>query len=231
MPAEPPEALSPDRCDRLRVSPLQNPKERKWGVEGLPSIVQAVAFVPECDVRAPAIASPRARAQRIHDASPLSPPPHTPPPPLPQVVASAGNDQLVRLWDGMTGESRATLEGHGGWVRCLAALPRSRLASGADDGGVRLWDAGKGELLAVLEQAHGGSNMFGLCGLPDGRLATAGGDKALRLWQPKEGTHEMENVAEYVGHASAVYAVAAMEVPRLDGKGTHTVLVSGGHDR
>lgn len=147
------------------------------------------------------------------------------------MVASAGNDNKVRLWDGVSGASRAELEGHTGWVRCLAPLPRSRLASGADDGGVRLWDAASGAQLAVLEQAHGGSNMFGLCGLPNGQLATAGGDKTLRLWQAKEGTHDMENVAEYVGHASAVYAVAAAKVPRIDGKGTHIVLVSGGHDR
>lgn len=147
------------------------------------------------------------------------------------MAASAGNDHHVRLWDGATGESRATLEGHGGWVRCLAALPGSRLASGADDGSVRLWDATNGALLAALDQAHGGSNLFGLCGLPDGRLASAGGDKVLRLWQPKEDSHEMENVGEFLGHVSAVYAVAAAEMPLADGSGTHSVLVSGGHDR
>lgn len=147
------------------------------------------------------------------------------------MVASAGNDHIVRLWAGATGESRATLEGHSSWIRCLAAMPGSRLASGSDDGSVRVWDAAKGALLFVLEQAHGGSNMFGLCALPDGRLATAGGDKCLRLWKPAEGDAPgLEAVAEYPGHASAVYAVAIAEMPRADGAGTQTILVSGGHD-
>ena len=58
----------------------------------------------------------------------------------------------MRLWDGATGVSIATLEGHSGYVTPLSLSPDgSRLASGSDDETVRLWDGSTGVSIATLE--------------------------------------------------------------------------------
>ena len=56
-------------------------------------------------------------------------------------LASASDDQTVRVWDPATGTVRHTLTGHTGVVTALAVAPDgSWLASAGDDGQVRVWD-------------------------------------------------------------------------------------------
>lgn len=54
-------------------------------------------------------------------------------------LASASQDETVRLWDTTTGRLLQTLEGHTGWVTSVAFSPRDdRLASASQDGTVQL---------------------------------------------------------------------------------------------
>ncbi|MBB4268246.1 pentapeptide repeat-containing protein, partial [Roseospira visakhapatnamensis] len=63
-----------------------------------------------------------------------------------RVLASAGDDGTLRLWDAETGEPRAVLKGHENRVLACAWSPDGRvLASAGDDGTLRLWDAETGE--------------------------------------------------------------------------------------
>jgi WD40 repeat protein len=58
-----------------------------------------------------------------------------------QLLASASDDQSVRLWDTSSGQPIATLEGHTDWVRAVTFSPDGQLlASAGDDRSVRLWD-------------------------------------------------------------------------------------------
>ncbi|EJT79995.1 hypothetical protein GGTG_00002 [Gaeumannomyces tritici R3-111a-1] len=62
-----------------------------------------------------------------------------------QRLASASDDETVKLWDATTGACLQTLKGHSGWVRSVAFSPDGqRLASASDDETVKLWDAATG---------------------------------------------------------------------------------------
>jgi WD40 repeat protein len=69
-----------------------------------------------------------------------------------QLLASASDDETVRLWNPTSGEGLWTLEGHTGWVNAVAFSQDGQLlASASGDGTVRLWNSASGEELRKLE--------------------------------------------------------------------------------
>jgi DNA-binding beta-propeller fold protein YncE len=68
-----------------------------------------------------------------------------------QLVASASDDNTVRLWEAATGTYRSTLEGHSSWVTAVAFSPDGQLvASASRDNTVRLWEAATGTHRSTL---------------------------------------------------------------------------------
>jgi WD40 repeat protein len=141
--------------------------------------------------------------------------------PLPDgrvLLASGGDDAMVRLWDPVTGTPASSpLEGHTGPVYAVAAVPmpdgRVLLASGGRDGTVRLWDPATGTPAGNPLEGHT-SSVFSVAAvpLPDGRvlLASGGHDGTVRLWDPVTRTPASSPVE---GHTGAVFAVAAVPMP------------------
>ncbi|MGB0386827.1 MAG: AAA-like domain-containing protein [Ardenticatenaceae bacterium] len=135
-----------------------------------------------------------------------------------QTVASASDDNRVRLWS-RDGTLLTTFQGHTSDVWSVAFSPDGKtLASASSDQTVRLWST-EGTPLQTLEGHTSGvrSVAFG----PDGSLvASASSDQTVRLWST-DGT--LKKTLE--GHTSDVWSVAFSPDGSLvaSGSNDHTV--------
>ncbi|WP_434099636.1 nSTAND1 domain-containing NTPase [Streptomyces minutiscleroticus] len=145
------------------------------------------------------------------------------------LLATAGYDRTVRLWD-VSDPTRprrlgGPLTGHTSWVSTALFSPDGRtLVSAGDDGTIRLWDVrdpGHPRRLGSPLNGHGGT-IYLLAFSPDGRtLASASDDGAVRLWDVAERSRPTA-LATLTGHTAAVRAVAFSP----DGR----TLATGGND-
>jgi WD40 repeat protein len=121
-----------------------------------------------------------------------------------KLLASSGNDNLVRLWDPQTGREVRRLEGHTGWVNTVTFAPDGKtLASGSADGTVRLWDTATGKELRLFGNRQPNLGIRGMVRVavfsPDGKLlASEGTDRILHVWEVENG----KEVRRLPGHAS-----------------------------
>jgi WD40 repeat protein len=121
-----------------------------------------------------------------------------------QLVASASDDNTVRLWDVLAGTCRGTLEGHSNTITAVTFSPDGQLvASASYDKTVRLWEASTGTCRSTLE-GHS-SFIETVVFSPDGQLvASASTDNTVRLWNVPVRTCR----STLEGHSSGVRAVA-----------------------
>ena len=142
-----------------------------------------------------------------------------------RMIASAGSDSVVRLWDTVTGEQKAIFTGHERSALQIAFSPDGQtLASGGGywDPTVRLWDIRSGRQKAIFTGHQ--SAITALAFSPDGQtLASASNpneDKTIRLWDPVSKRQK----AILTAHNAPVYTLAFSPDSRI--------LISGeGYDR
>jgi len=113
-----------------------------------------------------------------------------------RLIAGAGQDDRIYLWEVATGQLRQTFQGHTKSVHCLAFHPDGALlASGSTDSTVRLWQLT--QPLGAQEQTLGqiepeppvaviqapAPYVYAIAFSPDGRsLVTACSELSLRFW-------------------------------------------------
>jgi WD40 repeat protein/serine/threonine protein kinase len=104
-----------------------------------------------------------------------------------KLLATAGQDHTVRLWDPATGWARAVLRGHSRDVNWAAFSPDGgTLATAGDDGAVKLWDLSTGrERKQILQAAV---PVIGVAFSPDGKVLASGlSDGTVRWWDLPSG--------------------------------------------
>ena len=161
-----------------------------------------------------------------------------------KMLASAGRDETVRLWNPKTSQHLVTLSGHGGLVTGVAFSPDSKhLVSGSGDATVRLWSAETRKQIWSadtpqtrmqtpnvrvfgFESAPGPFDTLAfqwvltVASSPDGKILASSGssDGTIQLWDVASSNH----IRTLKGHTETVRTLAFSP----DGK----VLVSGSSD-
>jgi WD40 repeat protein len=125
-----------------------------------------------------------------------------------KLLATAGFDNLVKLWDinpDGTLKEKKVLTGHTAPVYAVAFHPTDPkiLASASQDKTGKVWDITDGKVKFDLK---GHTDIVDTIAYsPDGKsLATASADKTVRLWNPADGK-ELKNLG---AHDGSVYTVA-----------------------
>ena len=119
-------------------------------------------------------------------------------------IASAGNGDIIEVWDPVTGNSLFNLSSDSSAVFSVAWSPDgTKIASGQKDGTVKIWDAKNGSLLANLTGHTGQVNAVSWSS--DSRYIVSGsGDHTARVWDVASGN----TITIYRGHSSWINSVA-----------------------
>jgi WD40 repeat protein len=143
-----------------------------------------------------------------------------------KLLASAGDDLAIQLWDTASAKPLTKLTGHADWLLCLAFSPDGKLlASGGYDGTVRVWDVAAGkkllDILARPPMPPDASNVpMAVAFAPDSKqLAVGGTDAQVHLFNVSDG----KIVRSMPGHTSSVTSLAFHP--------SGTVLASASKDR
>ncbi|MEM9368693.1 MAG: c-type cytochrome domain-containing protein [Planctomycetota bacterium] len=99
------------------------------------------------------------------------------------LIATAGYDSDIVLWDTNTGLAIRKLTGHNGAIFDLAFSPDGTLlASASADETVKVWHVESGQRLDTMSQSEG--EVHAVAFTPDGdQIVAVGADNRLRVWQ------------------------------------------------
>ena len=101
------------------------------------------------------------------------------------IVASAGQDQVIKLWNASDGSLIKNLKGHSDEINALAFSPGgSKLASAAGDGKIKFWTVPGGELAKTIDSGMGVNSVrFS----PDGQTLASAAFGVVKLWSVSSG--------------------------------------------
>src|SRR6516225_2792195 len=121
-----------------------------------------------------------------------------------KLLATAGFENLIKLWEWPGGKEVRTLTGHTGPVYCVVFHPNgTTVASASLDKTIRLWNVADGK---SIREIKGHTDIVDSIAFnKDGKLLASGSsDKSIRIWNPDDGK-EVKNLGAQPG---TVYGVA-----------------------
>ena len=120
------------------------------------------------------------------------------------ILATAGDDKTVRLWNVKDGNVKQVLKGHTAKVNSVIFTPDGKQVISADGvGEIRFWEANTGRQLAVIQKEKTGIERLAIS--PDGKMLASGGwSKRIELWSLPDRKH----VGTLTGHDERVLALA-----------------------
>ncbi len=143
-----------------------------------------------------------------------------------KIIASAGQDRTIQLWDATTAQPLAALKGHAGAILALAFSPDDRiLASGDEANFIRLWDMTSKKEISTLT-GHSWT-ISALAFSADGQtLASGSTDQTVRLWR-RDATGKFSLLTTLKGHTAGVSSVAFSPDGKTltSGSGDHTIKI------
>jgi WD40 repeat protein len=123
------------------------------------------------------------------------------------LLATGGEDTVVRLWDTTTGEQICALSGHKSAVLCTAFSPDGKLlVSAGGNGNLKIWDVEANLTTLKPPQSLTGRTgaVWGLAFSPDSRyLAYCGTDQTVRVYDLEAGI----GLITFRGHTGPVVSV------------------------
>lgn len=121
-----------------------------------------------------------------------------------RLIATASEDQSVRLWDATTYAPRYTLSGHGGPVYATSFnLEGTHLATAGKDRNVRIWDTKSGQLKSKLTGHQAPVNVVTYT--RDGHyIGTGDAQGTVRVW---DATNNYVLVSQLIEHEDMVFSV------------------------
>ncbi len=123
-----------------------------------------------------------------------------------KILASAGDDHVIRFWDAETDRELRQLAGHKSQVNCVAFSPDGKiLASGGEDKTIRFWDVSTGKELSQINKHPG--PVVAVAYAPDGKSLVSGGNEEggnICVWESDNG----KEVRRWKAYQDSVYALA-----------------------
>ncbi len=103
-----------------------------------------------------------------------------------KLLAGAGDDGVVRIWEPRTGKLARVMVGHKGVIRDIAWSPGGKvLATSSDDLTIRVWNVVSGACVHVLEGYEVPTTQ--LAWSPDGTKLLTRAGKIIRMWDTNSG--------------------------------------------
>ncbi len=106
-----------------------------------------------------------------------------------KLLAAAGDDGILRIWDPKSGRLVRIMLGHQGIIQTVSWSPDGKtLATGSDDATARLWDVASGRCFHVLRDHE--DAVAEVMWSPAGKTLATRTDKIIRLWNTESGRLE-----------------------------------------